>query len=76
MFSKAFLKDTVERAVKSAAQGVVLVLGLAEGVNLFDLDLKTAVGAGLGAALLSVLTSFATKNIGSDHESASAVAKL
>jgi hypothetical protein len=74
MFSANFVKDAVERATKSAAQAVILVIGMAEGFNLFDLDVKVAIGAAGGAALLSVLTSVATKPVG-DPDSPSAVPK-
>ncbi len=57
MFTKSFWLETVDRLVKSAAQGVILGLGLAEGFNLFEMDVAAALGFAGGAALLSLLTS-------------------
>lgn len=57
IFTLAFWKAAAERAIKSAAQG--LILG-GVGVAKFDAlhaDWETLGGAALGAALLSVLTS-------------------
>lgn len=59
MFSLAWLKDAVERAVKTAAQTAVTVLG-ADAVNVLSVDWETVVGLGLGAAVVSVLTSIAS----------------
>ncbi len=57
MWTKAFWLETIDRLVKSAAQGVILALGLAEGANLFEFDAMAALGFAGGAALLSLLTS-------------------
>ena len=57
MFTKSFWLETVDRLVKSAALGVILGLGLAEGFNLFEMDGAAALGFAGGAALLSLLTS-------------------
>lgn len=60
MFTKAFWLDLSERAVKTAAQSVILGLGLGEGFNLFDVDPMLALGFAGGGALLSALTSIAS----------------
>lgn len=57
MWKKAFWKDTVERAIKTGAQAIVLGLGLAEGFNLFSMDVTAAAGFFGGGVVLSVLTS-------------------
>jgi ABC-type lipoprotein release transport system permease subunit len=55
----ALVKDLVERAVKTAAQTALTVLG-ADQLNLLNVDWETVVGLSGGAALLSVLTSLAS----------------
>lgn len=57
MFEWSFWRQALERAIKSAAQAVVLGLGLAEGLDLFTLDWALVGGLALGGAFLSVLTS-------------------
>jgi hypothetical protein len=70
MWSAAFWKAAAERAVKSAAQGVLLVwlgdAGVAGGAvaSLVTLDWATAGYAAGGMALLSVLTSVISAPIG------------
>lgn len=72
MFSWEFWKQSLERAVKSAAQAVVLGLGLAEGLDLFTLDWALVGGLALGGAFLSVLTSIISAPFG-ENGSPSAV---
>ena len=57
MWSAKFWKETAERAIKSAAQAGILVIGIAEGFNLFELDVYNFTGAIAGGAVLSLLTS-------------------
>ena len=64
MWTLAFWKDTAERALKTAAQAVILGLGLAQGANLFDMDWKAALGLAAGGALLSLLTSVVSAPFG------------
>lgn len=59
MFTTVFWKDAVERAVKTAAQIAVTVLG-ADAVNVLSVDWETVLGLSGGAALVSVLTSVAS----------------
>ena len=57
IFTKAFWRAAAERAIKSAAQGLILA---GVGVANFDAlhaDWATLGGAALGAAVLSILTS-------------------
>lgn len=65
MFTKAFWKAAAERAVKTAAQTAVVLLG-ANAVDVLSVDWQNVASLSAGAALLSVLTS-----IGSDWVSAS-----
>ncbi len=57
MFTKSFWLEAIDRGVKSAAQAVVLIWGVAEGFDLFDADFANVGGIALGALALSVLTS-------------------
>jgi hypothetical protein len=57
MFTIEWLRDACERAIKSAAQAIVLALGAAEGFDLFAADWRNVAGIAAGAAVLSVLTS-------------------
>lgn len=59
----SFVTDLVERAVKTAAQTAVTVLG-ADKLNVLHVDWETVAGLSGGAALLSVLTSLASLKIG------------
>ena len=70
--SKTFWADATERAVKTAAQAEILAIGASQGFNLFTLDYKVAIGALLGGAFLSLLTSLASGGSG-DTDSASLV---
>ncbi|QDF19765.1 hypothetical protein QEH38_gp33 [Mycobacterium phage LilSpotty] len=60
MWTLTFWKDAVERALKSAAQAVILALG-GDLADFWSLDWKNVAGVALGGAGLSLLTS-----IGSD----------
>lgn len=61
-----FWREALERAAKTAAQGVILGLGMGEGFNLFDVDPMMALGFAGGGALLSLLTSVGTVGVGAD----------
>jgi hypothetical protein len=58
MFTKAFWAGTLERAVKTAAQTLVAVLGV--GTGLLHLDWVSALDVTAAATVLSVLTSLVT----------------
>jgi len=61
LFNPAFLKDAFERAVKTAMQAAVLVLGQsATGIDLMDADVLTVAGFGAGGFVLSLATSIAS----------------
>lgn len=63
MWTRAFWKNAAERAVKSAAQAAVLVLG-AEQVNAIAVDWADVGGFALGGAALSLLTSLGSLPFG------------
>jgi len=62
MFTKEFWKETLERAVKTFAQ-FILVLGGAEAFNVFELDWQTNLGLALGGVLMSVATSIVSAGV-------------
>jgi hypothetical protein len=64
MFNIQWLRDATERALKSAAQAVVLALGASQGFNLFAADWQNVAGIAAGAAVLSVLTSVISAPLG------------
>jgi hypothetical protein len=66
VFTKTFWFDALERGIKTAAQAVIVVLGLSETgpVNAFEFDWELGAGAALGGAVLSVLFSVASAPIG------------
>ncbi|MBM7280376.1 holin [Gordonia rubripertincta] len=62
MFTKLFWADAVERAVKTAAQSAIGVF--VADTTILSLDWEQAGGIVGTAALVSVLTSIASKQIG------------
>jgi len=66
ILTATFWADTAERAVKTAAQTVVLGLGLSDTGfgNAFEYDWALAAGFAVGGAVLSVLTSIASAPFG------------
>ena len=73
MFTVAFWRDAVERALKTAAQAVILGLSLGEGFNAFEVDWQLALGFAIGGAVLSLLTSVASNPFGNTDGSPSLV---
>lgn len=69
MFTKTFLKDTLERAVKTFAQSMAAVL-TAGVTGVLDVDWMNALSVSLLAALVSVLTSVGSGYVGDDSASA------
>lgn len=63
MYDLTFWKLAAERAVKTAAQTTIAVLGAAQ-LDVFTADWRQAAGVGLGGAVLSLLTSIASEPIG------------
>lgn len=66
MRTKAFWLDTLERAVKTAAQAVIASGLISTAVSI---DWQAITGIGLTAALLSVLTSIGSARVGDDSPS-------
>ncbi len=58
LFSKQFAVDALERAVKTAAQAAMLVIGQdVTGFDVFAANFANALGFAAGGFLLSLLTS-------------------
>jgi hypothetical protein len=64
MFNIQWLRDATERALKSAAQAIVLALGASQGFDLFAADWQNVAGIAAGATVLSVLTSVISAPLG------------
>lgn len=75
MFTKQFLIDASERAIKTLAQTFLALVAGAEVFNAFTADWSQIVGVSVGAAILSYATSIVSKNIGSDKDSPSLLSK-
>ena len=72
MTSKRFWKDLAERAAKSVAQSLILLIGT-DAVSITELDWQKIVGISITYGVLSVLTSIAS--YGPAGENASLVLK-
>lgn len=62
MWTKLFLMDLAERAVKTFAQS--LIATLAVGTPIFDLEWTQGLGIAATATVISVLTSIASFGVG------------
>jgi hypothetical protein len=85
MYSSKFWKDAAERAIRSVAQGALLVLvnRLVIPNAFYQLEMASvvdtvllAVYAGLSLGIISLLTSVATGKVGPDKDSPSVVQDL
>lgn len=77
MWTKAFWLATLERAVKSAAQGVVVFWAIGDGLlNLWTVDAKETLGVAAGMAVLSLITSVASGKAGGAGPSLGGAEKL
>jgi hypothetical protein len=64
MWTTGFWKQVLERALKTAAQAAVLVIGGDQLFDIWNTDWKLFGGTVLVAAGLSVLTSLASTTVG------------
>lgn len=64
MWTVKFWKAATERAVKSAAQALVLLWAADGGFNVLDVEYGEAFGLSAGAAVLSLLTSVVSSAVG------------
>lgn len=69
--TKLFLKDMWERAIKTFFQGVLAVVPTS-AILVQDVHWGMAISAGALAAILSIITSLASRKVG-DHTSAGIV---
>jgi hypothetical protein len=72
VFTRAFWKDAAERAVATAAQSALAVMGADGLFNLLQVDAASVLSVAGGGALLSVLKSLVASKV-HDPESASLV---
>lgn len=72
MWSQAFWRGALERALKSALQ-VLLIVGGADGLDLLSLDWKATAAAVAAAAVLSLVTSVVSSPFGAEQGTASLV---
>ena len=71
MLTRTFWRRAIERAVKTAAQSAILVIG-ADQINALQVGWVDVGGFALGGAILSLLTSLASSRVG-DGDDPSAV---
>lgn len=64
MLTAAFWTGAIDRAVKSFAQALLLLLGADAGLNILDVDFVAALGIAVGAFILSILTSLVSAPAG------------
>jgi hypothetical protein len=62
--SRDFVKDALERAVKTFAQTLIAVFAIGDGFDAFHADWGNALSLAAGATFLSVLTSLASIKLG------------
>jgi hypothetical protein len=70
MYNKKFLEDLAERAIKTFAQTFLALVG-SDMAGIFTIATVDTLKVSLGAAVLSVLSSIASTQVG-DSDSASA----
>lgn len=73
MFTWLFWKQALERAIKTAAQGVISAGIIGPTTDMFTLDWMVAASFAISGFVLSVLTSIVSVNIGPTDNSPSAV---
>ena len=68
MTSKRFWKDLAERAAKSVAQSLILLIGT-DAISVTDLDWQKIIGISITYGIISVLTSIASYGPAGDNAS-------
>lgn len=63
LFTREFLEESIERALKTAAQSAVLVLG-AEQMDVLAVNWQEVLLLALGGFVLSIITSIASSRVG------------
>lgn len=63
MFTLEFWKAATERALKSVAQAIIILATGDAVFNVLDFEWQNALGVGLGAAVLSYLTSMLSAGV-------------
>lgn len=66
MRDPGFWTGTLDRALKSFAQALLLLWGADDWLNLLEVDLTRSLSLAAGAAVLSVLTSLLSAPVGDD----------
>lgn len=64
MRDAGFWVGTLDRAVKSFAQALLLLWGADDGLNVLEINLAQSLGVAVGAAVLSLLTSIVSSSVG------------
>lgn len=65
MWTATFWKATAERAVKTLAQTMLALWVVGDGMlNVFEVDWANSFGVGLGALVVSLLTSLLSASVG------------
>lgn len=70
MTKASFWRGLADRAVKSAAQSLLLLWGADAGFDILSVSWPQALGLAGGAALLSALTSLISAPVGDDNTTA------
>lgn len=61
---KIFWSDAIERALKTVAQSIISLWGIADGVfNLISVDWRQTLGVAAGAGVLSILMSITSAQV-------------
>ena len=66
--SKVFWLRTLERALKSAAEGALVYLGGGQALDLWSIDVEGLAGASGGMFLVTVLVSMASTTVGDPED--------
>lgn len=71
MFTKLFLKDAAERAIKTFVQALLAVVAAAGTTSIVSFDWPTLLLTAATAAVISILTSIASVAVTNDVETVS-----